>query len=108
MVLITLAIFAGIFAVAAAFLIRESDKSKIVQKRLAALHLFRGRFLATLDLEDAPDFMLWVAAQSAHWGACYDLLAEQQITLFLNSGQAEEAGVQVQQVVGGGVHALRG
>ncbi len=59
--------------------------------RLAALAGYGGPFLAHLTLDDAPDFMAWVAGQRTHWEACYDLIAEQELRRRLNDGQTDAA-----------------
>jgi DNA-binding SARP family transcriptional activator len=60
-------------------------------QRLAALRSYEGAFLAHLTIEDAPDFMDWVAAQRAHWADCYDLIAERHLRWLIDEGQVEEA-----------------
>jgi len=62
-------------------------------QRLAALHSYDGPFLASLLLDDAPDFMAWVTGQRVHWDACFDRLAEHQMQQWIEDGQVEEASV---------------
>jgi tetratricopeptide (TPR) repeat protein len=61
------------------------------EQRQAALQTYEGSFLTSLLIDDAPDFMAWVVAQRAHWDACFDRLAEQEMRRLSDEGRAEEA-----------------
>jgi DNA-binding SARP family transcriptional activator/tetratricopeptide (TPR) repeat protein len=61
------------------------------EERAAALRTWEGPFFEHLLIDDAPDFMEWVSAQRAHWDACFDRTAEQEVRRLIDDGRADEA-----------------
>ncbi|MFN8457637.1 MAG: bacterial transcriptional activator domain-containing protein [Anaerolineae bacterium] len=68
-----------------------------LQTLLAALDLYRGEFLDTLTLSDAPEFELWLLSQRTYLRRLYERGLTQAVTGLMRLNQYEAALQRAQQ-----------